>query len=56
MVVGDIVYLYIGDIVLVDGIFIYGYNLMIDESGLIGESESVYVDDENSFFLLGIKV
>ncbi|GMH20172.1 hypothetical protein Nepgr_022013 [Nepenthes gracilis] len=56
LVVGDIVHLSIGDIVPADGIFISGYNLMIDESSLTGESEPVYVHKEKPFLLSGTKV
>ncbi|KAH9602475.1 hypothetical protein KSS87_007978 [Heliosperma pusillum] len=56
IVVGDIIHLSIGDIVPADGIFISGYNLLLDESSLSGESESVYVDNGNPFILSGTKV
>ena len=56
LVVGDVVHLSIGDVVPADGIFISGYNLLIDESSLTGESEPVYVDREKPFLLAGTKV
>ncbi|XP_074306718.1 calcium-transporting ATPase 4, plasma membrane-type-like isoform X2 [Silene latifolia] len=56
LVVGDIIHLSIGDIVPADGIFISGYNLLLDESSLSGESEPVYVDNGNPFLLSGTKV
>jgi len=56
LVVGDIVHLSIGDIVPADGIFISGYNLLIDEASLSGESEPIYVDHKRPFLLSGTKV
>ncbi|GAB4843883.1 Alpha carbonic anhydrase 4, variant 2 [Ancistrocladus abbreviatus] len=56
LVVGDIVHLSIGDVVPADGLFISGYNLLIDESSLTGESEPVYVNRERPFLLSGTKV
>ncbi|KAJ8449825.1 hypothetical protein Cgig2_001481 [Carnegiea gigantea] len=56
LVVGDIVHLSIGDIIPADGIFISGYNLLIDESSLSGESEQMYVDHKRPFLLSGTKV
>ncbi|KAF7804062.1 putative calcium-transporting ATPase 11, plasma membrane-type [Senna tora] len=56
LVVGDIVHLSTGDQVPADGIFIWGYNLLIDESSLSGESEPVHVNEEKPFLLSGTKV
>ncbi|KAL2923518.1 putative calcium-transporting ATPase 11 plasma membrane-type [Bienertia sinuspersici] len=56
LVVGDIVNLSTGDIVPADGIFIFGYNLLIDESSLSGESEPLDVNQEKPFLLCGTKV
>lgn len=56
LVVGDIVHLSIGDQVPADGVFISGYSLLIDESGLSGESEPVHISEEKPFFLSGTKV
>ncbi|KAL9409118.1 hypothetical protein AB3S75_047495 [Citrus x aurantiifolia] len=56
LVVGDIVHLSIGDQVPADGIFISGYSLLIDESSLSGESEPMYICEENPFLLAGTKV
>ncbi|XP_006421285.2 putative calcium-transporting ATPase 11, plasma membrane-type [Citrus clementina] len=56
LVVGDIVHLSIGDQVAADGIFISGYSLLIDESSLSGESEPMYICEENPFLLAGTKV
>ncbi|KAI9120516.1 hypothetical protein K1719_007549 [Acacia pycnantha] len=56
LVVGDIVHLSTGDQVPADGIFIWGFNLLIDESSLSGESEPVLVNEEKPFLLSGTKV
>ncbi|KAI9080746.1 hypothetical protein K1719_037259 [Acacia pycnantha] len=57
VVVGDIIYLETGDQVPADGIYISGYNLLVDESSLTGESEPVNVHEQNKPFLLsGTKV
>ncbi|KAH9612751.1 hypothetical protein KSS87_018150 [Heliosperma pusillum] len=56
LVVGDIVHLAIGDIVPADGIYTSGYHLLIDESSLSGESESVYVTHDRPYLLSGTKV
>ncbi|KAI8562324.1 hypothetical protein RHMOL_Rhmol03G0028100 [Rhododendron molle] len=56
LVVGDVVHLSIGDQVPADGIFIFGYSLLIDESSLSGESEPVSVYKEKPFLLGGTKV
>ncbi|XP_071726693.1 calcium-transporting ATPase 4, plasma membrane-type-like [Rutidosis leptorrhynchoides] len=56
LVVGDIVHLSIGDQVPADGIFISGYNLLIDESSLTGESDYVHIDENKPFLLAGTKV
>ncbi|XP_024968049.1 calcium-transporting ATPase 4, plasma membrane-type-like [Cynara cardunculus var. scolymus] len=56
LVVGDIVHLSIGDQVPADGIFISGYNLLIDESSLTGESNPVNIDEKKPFLLAGTKV
>ncbi|XP_026427689.1 calcium-transporting ATPase 4, plasma membrane-type-like isoform X2 [Papaver somniferum] len=56
LVVGDIVHLSIGDQVPADGFFISGYSLLIDESGLSGESEPVNISEAKPFLLSGTKV
>lgn len=56
LVVGDIVHLSIGDQVPADGIFVSGYNLLIDESSLTGESNPVNIDENKPFLLAGTKV
>ncbi|KAK1408504.1 hypothetical protein QVD17_40338 [Tagetes erecta] len=56
LVVGDVVHLSIGDQVPADGIFISGYNLLIDESSLTGESDYVHIDEHKPFLLAGTKV
>ncbi|WOK92357.1 hypothetical protein Cni_G01048 [Canna indica] len=53
---GDIVHLAIGDQVPADGLFISGFNLLIDESSLTGESEPLIVSADNPFLLSGTKV
>ncbi|RVW16566.1 Calcium-transporting ATPase 4, plasma membrane-type [Vitis vinifera] len=45
-----------GDQVPADGVFISGYSLLIDESGMSGESEPVHISEEKPFFLSGTKV
>ncbi|GFY84749.1 autoinhibited Ca(2+)-ATPase, isoform 4 [Actinidia rufa] len=56
LVVGDVVHLMTGDIVPADGIFIKGYNLLVDESSLTGESEPVNVNETDPFLFSGTKV
>ncbi|CAA2952444.1 calcium-transporting ATPase 11, plasma membrane-type [Olea europaea subsp. europaea] len=56
LVVGDVVHLSIGDQVPADGIFISGYNLLIDQSSLTGESVPVYIYEKRPFLLAGSKV
>ncbi|RVX09523.1 putative calcium-transporting ATPase 11, plasma membrane-type [Vitis vinifera] len=56
LVVGDIVHLSIGDQVPADGVFISGYSLLIDESGMSGESEPSTYPKKKPFFLSGTKV
>ncbi|ONM01685.1 Calcium-transporting ATPase 2 plasma membrane-type [Zea mays] len=53
---GDVVHLAIGDQVPADGLFIYGFSLLINESSLTGESEPVAVNEDNPFLLSGTKV
>ncbi|XP_041997818.1 putative calcium-transporting ATPase 11, plasma membrane-type [Salvia splendens] len=56
LVVGDIVHLSIGDQVPADGIFVEGYNLLIDQSSLTGESVPVNIYEKRPFLLAGTKV
>ncbi|KAK7398878.1 hypothetical protein VNO78_10052 [Psophocarpus tetragonolobus] len=57
VVVGDIVYLKIGDQVPADGVFLEGHSLKVDESSMTGESDHVHVNAEtNPFLLSGTKV
>ncbi|KAF5185659.1 Calcium-transporting atpase [Thalictrum thalictroides] len=57
IVVGDIVYLSIGDQIPADGLFSDGQSLQVDESRMIGESEHVEVDgSKNPFLFSGAKV
>lgn len=56
-VVGDVVFLTIGDQVLADGLFIDGHSFQVDESSMTGESDHVEVDSmHNPFLLSGSKV
>ncbi|KAG9133742.1 hypothetical protein Leryth_018444 [Lithospermum erythrorhizon] len=56
LVVGDTVHLSIGDLVPADGILISGYNLLIDESSLTGESVPANINEKMPFLLSGTKV
>ncbi|KAF5176316.1 Calcium-transporting atpase [Thalictrum thalictroides] len=57
IVVGDIVYLSIGDQIPADGLFSDGQSLQVDESSMTGESEHVEVDgSKNPFLFSGAKV
>ncbi|PIA31622.1 hypothetical protein AQUCO_04900134v1 [Aquilegia coerulea] len=57
IVVGDVVFLKIGDQIPADGLFLNGHSLQIDESSMTGESEPVEVDSSrNPFMLSGAKV
>jgi len=57
VVVGDVVYLKIGDQVPADGLFLEGHSLQVDESSMSGESDHVHVNgDTNPFLLSGTKV
>jgi len=57
IVVGDVVFLNIGDQVPADGLFLDGHSLQIDESSMTGESDHVEVDStENPFLFSGSKV
>ncbi|XP_073051680.1 calcium-transporting ATPase 12, plasma membrane-type-like [Primulina eburnea] len=56
-VVGDVVFLTIGDQVPADGLFIDGHSFQVDESSMTGESDHVEVDSlHNPFLLSGSKV
>ncbi|KAE9453085.1 hypothetical protein C3L33_15012, partial [Rhododendron williamsianum] len=57
IVVGDVVYVKIGDQVPADGLFIDGHSLLVEESSITGESDHVEVDlTQNPFLLSGTKV
>ncbi|GLT64889.1 hypothetical protein SLA2020_373530 [Shorea laevis] len=57
LVVGDVVYLKIGDQIPADGLFLTGHSLLVDESSMTGESDHVEVDSvRNPFLLSGSKV
>ncbi|KAL9168725.1 hypothetical protein ABFS82_04G034000 [Erythranthe guttata] len=56
-VVGDVIFLNIGDQIPADGLFIDGYSFRVDESSMTGESDHVEVDqNHNPFLLSGSKV
>ncbi|CAK7346516.1 unnamed protein product [Dovyalis caffra] len=57
VVVGDIVFLKIGDQIPADGLFLDGHSLEVDESSITGESDHVAVNTkENPFLLSGSKI
>lgn len=56
VVVGDIVYLKIGDQIPADGLFLEGHSLMVDESSMTGESDHIKIDERNPFLLSGTKI
>ncbi|XP_030467077.1 calcium-transporting ATPase 12, plasma membrane-type-like [Syzygium oleosum] len=56
IVVGDVVFLKIGDQVPADGLLVDGHSLRVDESSMTGESDHIEVDSENPFLLSGTKV
>ncbi|EDS89537.1 plasma membrane calcium-transporting ATPase putative [Entamoeba histolytica] len=56
LVVGDIVYLSVGDVLPADGIYLKGNGLRIDESEMTGESASVKKSEDNFVCLSGCTV
>jgi Ca2+-transporting ATPase len=57
VVVGDIVYLKIGDQIPADGLFLEGHSLKVDESSMTGESDHVEIHEtRNPFLQSGTKV
>ncbi|ONH93473.1 hypothetical protein PRUPE_8G234200 [Prunus persica] len=57
IVVGDVVFLKLGDQIPADGLFLDGRSLQVDESSMTGESDHVEVDSaKNPFLLSGAKV
>ncbi|KAJ9696037.1 hypothetical protein PVL29_008345 [Vitis rotundifolia] len=57
IVVGDVVFLNIGDQIPADGLFLEGHSMQVDESSMTGESDHVKVDRErNPFLFSGSKV
>uniref|UniRef100_A0A6N2LD76 P-type Ca(2+) transporter n=1 Tax=Salix viminalis TaxID=40686 RepID=A0A6N2LD76_SALVM len=57
IVVGDIVFLKIGDQIPADGLFLDGHSLEVDESSMTGESDHVAVNTkENPFLFSGSKI
>ncbi|KAG8062755.1 hypothetical protein GUJ93_ZPchr0003g17325 [Zizania palustris] len=53
---GDVVHLAVGDQVPADGLFISGFSVLVNESSLTGESEPVFVNEDNPYLLSGTKV
>ncbi|KAL6338248.1 hypothetical protein AAG906_018512 [Vitis piasezkii] len=57
IVVGDVVFLNIGDQIPADGLFLEEHSMEVDESSMTGESDHVEVDRErNPFLFSGSKV
>ncbi|RWR87968.1 Cation-transporting P-type ATPase [Cinnamomum micranthum f. kanehirae] len=57
IVVGDVVFLKIGDQIPADGLFLSGHSLQVDESSMTGESDLVNTNaDNNPFLISGAKV
>ncbi|XXG76749.1 hypothetical protein AAC387_Pa08g1039 [Persea americana] len=57
IVVGDVVFLKIGDQIPADGLFLSGHSLQVDESSMTGESDHVNTSaDKNPFLISGAKV
>nr|POE67945.1 calcium-transporting atpase 12, plasma membrane-type [Quercus suber] len=56
IVVGDVIFLKIGDQVPADGLFLDGHSLQVDESSMTGESDRVEVNCSHPFLLSGTKV
>ncbi|GFP97986.1 calcium-transporting ATPase 12 plasma membrane-type [Phtheirospermum japonicum] len=57
VVVGDVVFLTIGDQVPADGLFVDGHSFLVDESSMTGESDHVEVNlVKNPFLLSGSKI
>uniref|UniRef100_A0A1J3E595 Calcium-transporting ATPase n=1 Tax=Noccaea caerulescens TaxID=107243 RepID=A0A1J3E595_NOCCA len=57
VVVGDVVFLKIGDQIPADGLFLDGHSLQVDESSMTGESDHLEVDHkDNPFLFSGTKI
>ncbi|KAL9273454.1 putative calcium-transporting ATPase 13, plasma membrane-type [Drosera capensis] len=57
VVVGDVIWLNIGDQVPADGLLVEGHSLQVDESSMTGESDHVEIDStHNPFLISGAKV
>ncbi|KAB2625348.1 calcium-transporting ATPase 13 [Pyrus ussuriensis x Pyrus communis] len=57
IVVGDVIFLNVGDQVPADGLFLDGYSLQIDESSMTGEIDPVEISrSQNPFLFSGAKV
>lgn len=51
--VGDILYIYPGYSISVDGVLVEGKGLLVDESTITGESELIIKDSNSKCFILG---
>ncbi|KAF3457728.1 hypothetical protein FNV43_RR02386 [Rhamnella rubrinervis] len=57
IIVGDVIFLKIGDQVAADGLFLQGHSLQVDESSMTGESDHVEVNHgQNPFLFSGTKI
>ena len=56
VVVGDIVFLMIGDQISSDGLFLEGHFLKVDESSMTVESDHIAINEGNAFMLSGTRV
>ncbi|CAL9245278.1 unnamed protein product [Arabidopsis halleri] len=57
VVVGDVVFLKIGDQIPADGLFLDGHSLQVDESSMTGESDHLEVNHkDNPFLFSGTKI
>ena len=56
VVVGDIVFLKIGDQISSNGLFLEGHSLKVDESSMTGESDHIVINEVNHFMLSGTSV
>ncbi|KAB1218101.1 putative calcium-transporting ATPase 13, plasma membrane-type [Morella rubra] len=56
IVVGDVIWLKIGDQVPADGLFLDGHSLQVDESSMTGESDPADINCSHPFLVSGTKV
>eukprot|EP01137_Pigoraptor_chileana_P027909 Opistho-2@11125 len=54
--VGDVIRLEVGDVLTVDGVFIEGNDLKLDESSMTGESDLIKKDGDRPFLFSGTSV